>query len=72
VLGDGDHRAAWRRAAGDVEEVAQLEVLQGALVAGDGVDVELDPLELASVKECDDGLAQPSLVGLGVGGVDAA
>ena len=65
MLGDGDRRDVWRCDAGEVEEVTQLEMLQGALIVGDGVDVELDPFELPSVKECEDGVAQPSLVGLG-------
>jgi hypothetical protein len=46
VLSNGDHRNVRRCDACEVEEVAQFAAVQGTSVVGDGVDVELDPLEL--------------------------
>jgi hypothetical protein len=65
VLGDGYHWHVRRCDAGEVEEVTQFDAVQGALVAGDGVDDELDAFELPAVEEREDRVAQPSLVGLG-------
>lgn len=70
LFGGGQHRHRGRSNAGKREQVARdLNGLDGARVAGHQVDVESEPLEIATGEECSHGEAQRTPVALARSGL---